>query len=87
MTKRTIATNWDVVSKDTTGAFGSLDYNCPYCHYDNYEMIFIGTKNIDKIANDFELEYREVSALTGENIDNLFVDMAKYCYRYSFIFL
>jgi len=56
MTKRTIATNWDVVSKDTTGAFGSLDYNCPYCHYDNYEMIFIGTKNIDKIANDFETD-------------------------------
>lgn len=56
MTKRTIATNWDVIRKDITGAFGNLDYTCPYCHYDNYEMIFIGAKNIDKIATDFETD-------------------------------
>lgn len=29
---------------------------CPYCHYDNHELILIGADNIDKIDNNFETD-------------------------------
>ena len=66
MAKRTIATNFNVDSKDETGAFVSLNYDCPYCHYDNYELILIGASNLDKIANDFETD--QVCKICGKDV-------------------
>jgi hypothetical protein len=56
MVKRTIATNWVVVSKDETGAMVNIDYVCPYCHYDTGELILIGAGNVAKIDNGFETD-------------------------------
>lgn len=66
MAKRTIAKNYDVVGKDATGAFVSLNYNCHYYHYGNYEMIFIGADNLDKIDNDFETD--QVCRICGKDV-------------------
>ena len=66
MTKRTIATKWDLFSRDETGGLGFLDYTCPYCHWDNDETILIGAGNLDKIDNDFETD--QVCAICGKDV-------------------
>jgi len=66
MAKRTIATNWVVVSKDETGAFVNIDYTCPYCHYDTGELILIGADNVDKIDSSFETD--QVCGVCGEAV-------------------
>ncbi|MFJ7727318.1 hypothetical protein ACIQXV_14255 [Neobacillus sp. NPDC097160] len=65
MGKRTIATNFDV-SKDATGGLVNLNYTCPYCHYENYELIFIGAANMDKLDNDFETD--QVCKICGRDV-------------------
>ncbi|WP_407272441.1 hypothetical protein [Radiobacillus sp. PE A8.2] len=66
MGKRTIAKNWDEVNKDSTGCFVSVDYTCPHCDYDNYEMILVGADNIDKMDEDFETD--QVCKICGEDV-------------------
>lgn len=66
MAKRTIATNWVVVSKDETGAFVNIDYTCPYCLYDTGELILIGAGNIDKINSSFETD--QVCNICGKDV-------------------
>jgi len=57
MTKRTIATQWDLpVGKDETGALVQIDFTCPYCHFNDYQMILIGANNVDKTDSGFETD-------------------------------
>ncbi len=56
MAKRTIATNWVVISKDETGAIVNIDYTCPFCHFATGELILIGAGNVDKVDSGFETE-------------------------------
>ena len=56
MAKRTIATNWEVIIRDVTGAMVNIDYICPYCHYATGELISIGADNADKVDTGFETD-------------------------------
>lgn len=42
--------------KDETRAFISLDYNCPYCHYHNAELILIGASGVPTTDSNFETD-------------------------------
>jgi hypothetical protein len=66
MAKRTIATNWEVISRDETGAMVNIDYTCPHCHFDTGEMILIGAGNVDKIDSGFETD--QVCSVCDEGI-------------------
>ena len=67
MVKRTFATKWeDVIPRDATGGFVGLDYTCPYCHYDNAEVIYIDAGNIGKIDTDFETD--QVCKICGKDV-------------------
>lgn len=56
MAKRTIASNFEVIVKDETGAMLNIDYTCPYCRYDTGELISIGADNVNKIDSGFETD-------------------------------
>lgn len=56
MSKRTIATSYQVGSKDETGAFVDFTYTCPYCDFEGSEIILVGASNLDKVDNDFETD-------------------------------
>lgn len=56
MAKRTIATSWEVIVRDETGAMVNIDYVCPYCGYATGELISIGASNVDKIDGAFETD-------------------------------
>lgn len=66
MANKAIATSWTVDTKDETGAFVSLHYTCPHCHYANSELILIGASNIDKIDNGFETDH--VCGICGKDV-------------------
>ena len=67
MTKRTIATKWDLpVGKDKTGALIQIYFTCPYCHSDDYQMIFTGANNLDKFESDFESD--QVCGICGKKV-------------------
>lgn len=53
---RTVATSWEVISKDETGAMVNIDYTCPNCNYDTGELILVGACNVDKIDDGFETD-------------------------------
>ena len=56
MVKKAIATKFEVIIKDKTGAMVNIDYICPYCHYNTGELITIGPDNVGKIDNSFETD-------------------------------
>jgi len=56
MARRTVATEWEIVTRDSTGAFVSLEFTCPYCHIHNAEVILIGSTNTHIIDNSFETD-------------------------------
>ena len=66
MAKRCTATNWTVVTKDATGAFVSISFSCPYCHFDTGELILIGASNLDKIDSSFETD--QVCEICGKDV-------------------
>lgn len=66
MAKRTIATNWEVIVRDETGAMVNIDYTCPYCHYDTGELIAIGADDVDKIDGSFETD--QVCVICGKDV-------------------
>lgn len=66
MSKRTVATNWDLVAKNESGASIDLSYICPYCHFEAGDIIFIGSSNVDKIEGDFETD--QVCDICGRNV-------------------
>lgn len=66
MAKRTIATNFEVIVKDETGAMVNIDYTCPYCHYNTGELITIGSDNVEKIDSDFETD--QVCGVCGKDV-------------------
>lgn len=65
--KSTIATKWDLpVGKDETGALVQIDFICPYCHFNDNQMILIGATNLDKIDNGFETD--QVCGICGKKV-------------------
>ena len=56
MAMRTIATNWEVFSKDETGALVNINYTCPNCNFATGDMILIGAGNVDKVDRSFETD-------------------------------
>lgn len=66
MSKRTIATSWEVTIRDETGAMVNIGYTCPYCHYDTGELISIGAGDRDKIDSGFETD--QECSICGEAI-------------------
>lgn len=66
MAKRTIATKWEVIVKDETGAMVNIDYSCPYCHYNTGELIVIGASDVEKIDSCFETD--QVCGICGKDL-------------------
>lgn len=53
---RVEANNFDVFSKDETGAFVTISFTCPYCGYDNVVDVFIGEEKVDFLDHAFEID-------------------------------
>lgn len=52
--KRVHGTNVQV-SKDETGGFIGVDWNCPYCGFDNYGFYF--SSDVETMSGDFEVDH------------------------------
>ena len=56
VSKRTDATNWEVISRDETGAMVNIDYVCPHCGYSTGELILVGAGNVGCLDGSWETD-------------------------------
>ena len=56
MSRRTTATSWEIVNRDSTGAMVNIDYVCPHCGFDTGNFILIGAENVDKLDGPWETD-------------------------------
>ena len=56
MSKTTIATNWEIITRDETGATVNIDYVCPHCGFSTGEFILVGASNVDCLDGSWETD-------------------------------
>lgn len=56
MAKRTTATNWEIITRDESGAMVNIDYICPHCGYATGELISIGVSSNFNLDNGWETD-------------------------------
>ena len=56
MAKRTTATNWEVISRDDSGAMVNINYVCPHCGLSTGNLILIGAGNVGCLDGSWETD-------------------------------
>lgn len=56
MAKRTIATNWEIVTRDEEGATVDIAYICPHCGCSTGVFISVGANSVDRLDGRWETD-------------------------------
>lgn len=66
MAKRTTATNWEVVTRDESGAMVNIDYVCPHCGYSTGVFISVGASGVGHLDGSWETD--QVCTICNKNV-------------------
>ena len=66
MAKRTTATNWEIVTRDESGAMVNIDYVCPNCGYSTGVFISVGASGLSCLDGGWETD--QVCTICNKNV-------------------
>ena len=56
MARSTVATSWEIVTRDRNGAMVNIDFDCPYCGESTGVFISVGSSSVDCIDGSWETD-------------------------------
>ena len=53
---KTATASWSIVTRDEQGAIIDISFECPHCHYNTGDIIFVGESGVGKLDGSWETD-------------------------------